>query len=249
MLRSVKDLKGYTMRATDGEIGKVKEFLFDDQAWTVRYMVADTGGWLTGRRVLISPNALLGSDWENEQLPVSLTRSQVEDAPSIYEDQPVSRQYEAEYSDYYGYPYYWGGAYAGFAPTYALGASTGAYTGGAPSGVRWPQAPTDRGERGDPHLRSTREVKGYDIRARDGEIGHLDDFLVDDGSWAIEGMVVATRDWLPGKKVVIWPGQIEEVNWMERHVAVRLTRGEVESAPEYDDTITTAPDTPIRSSR
>lgn len=247
MLRSVKDLQGYTIQATDGEIGKVKEFLFDDQSWTIRYMVADTGGWLTGRLVLISPQALRGSDWEDQALPVSLTRAQVENAPSIYEDQPVSRQYEADYSDYYGYPYYWTTQYAGLAPIYAPTVPAGVYPGDPVQEDEFPQAMDDSREEGDPHLRSTDEVMGYDIQARDGEIGHLDDFLVDDAGWRIESAVIATRDWLPGKKVVISPQAIEEVNWAERYVRVNLTRDDIKSGPEYDPAATAVPDRPGRA--
>ncbi|MDP9378717.1 MAG: PRC-barrel domain-containing protein [Chloroflexota bacterium] len=245
MLRSVKDLQGYTIHATNGEIGKVKEFLFDDQSWAIRYMVADTGGWLTGRLVLISPNALKGSDWANEVLPVSLTKEQVENAPSIYEDQPVSRQYEADYHDYYGYPYYWGTAYAGLAPAYAPMVPAGAYTRGADGRDGLSEAPIQQ-DQGDPHLRSTEEVTGYDIQARDGEIGHIDDFLVDDASWRIESVVVATRDWLPGKKVVIPSQAIQEVDWTQSHATVNMRRSDIESAQEYDPAITSAPDRPAQ---
>ncbi len=240
MLRSAKDLKGYAIRAKDDEIGKVKEFLFDDQSWTIRYMVADTGGWLTGRLVLISPNALQGSDWENEVLPVSLTKEQVENAPSIYEDQPVSRQYEVSYFDYYGYPYYWPGPYPAMAPAFPAGAPANAYASRPPTTE--PAGQTEQPERGDPHLRSTEEVSGYEIMAEDGEIGHLDDFLVDDASWRIEAVVVATRDWLPGKKVVISPKTIREVSWMEGYVRVGLRRDEIESGREYDPAMTSVSD-------
>lgn len=107
MLRSVNDLEGYAIEASDGKVGKVIEFYFDDEKWTVRYLVADTGGWLTGRKVLISPSALGDIDWDSRQLHVDMPKKRVENSPDIDTDKPVSRQHERAYYDYYSYPYYW----------------------------------------------------------------------------------------------------------------------------------------------
>ena len=109
MLRSVSGMRGFTIHATDGDMGSVDEFLFDDEQWTIRYLVVNTGGWLSGRLVLVSPIAFRSVDWDRETFDVALTRQQVEQSPSIATDQPVSRQQEEEYSRYYGYPYYWDG--------------------------------------------------------------------------------------------------------------------------------------------
>ncbi len=231
MLRSVKSLRGYQLRATDGEIGKVKDVYFDDHTWTARYLVIDTGGWLTGRQVLISPNTLRGVDPASELLAVSLTRGQVENSPSIYEDQPVSRQHEAELADYYGYPYYWSAAYAGIPSAYPI--ATVPPVPLEPTGLADGWSKSAR-EEGDPHLRSAEEVMGYRIQAEDGEIGHVEDFLLDDDSWRIQAMVVDTRDWLPGKKVLLSPESIEEVDWPGASVHVRLRRDEVEGQPGYN---------------
>src|SRR5205809_6020840 len=111
MLRSASEWDGYSIQATDGEIGHVAEFLFDDEKWTIRYLVVDTGGWLPGRRVLISPIALGETDWPGHRLHVKLTRQQVEESPVIDTDKPVSRQHEVSYYQYYRWPYYWGGPY------------------------------------------------------------------------------------------------------------------------------------------
>jgi len=100
MLRSLKKLFGNKILATDGQIGRVHDFYFDDQEWTVRYMVADTGGWLKGRLVLISPAALGEADWGAESFPVNLTRQQIGESPGIEEDLPVSRQQEIELQRY-----------------------------------------------------------------------------------------------------------------------------------------------------
>ena len=235
MLRSTKQLKGYTLRATDGELGKVSDLYFDDQDWTVRYLVADTGGWLTGRLVLISPRSLGTADPTGEALQVSLTQEQIEKSPPTTEDQPVSRQYEAEFHDYYGYPYYWGQPYLGAAAGGAM-VSTPAQAPPAtvPQGTAPTEAVHERERRGDPHLRSAGEVTGYHIEAMNGDIGHVEDFLVDDESWRIERMVIDTRDWLPGKKVVVSPRDIGEVHWPDRVVRVARRREEIENGPEFD---------------
>ena len=107
MLNKAKTLKGYKLHSRDGEIGKVKEFYFDDQHWTIRYLVADTGNWLTGRQVLISPYALVTVNKEEKYIAIDLTKKQIEDSPSLDSDKPVSRQFEEAYYGYYRWPMYW----------------------------------------------------------------------------------------------------------------------------------------------
>jgi hypothetical protein len=107
MLRSVKEVKGYMVQAKDGKIGRCKDFLFDDETWTIRYMVADTGKWLPDKKVLISPVSLGEPDWASNLFPVRLSKKQIEQAPELDENAPVSRQYEIKYHEYYGWPLYW----------------------------------------------------------------------------------------------------------------------------------------------
>ena len=115
MLRNVTRLKGFTIRARDGEIGTLDQFYFDDESWAIRYLVVNTGDWLGGRLVLVSPLALRQAEWESKRLDVALTKKQIEDSPPIDTHKPVSRQHEALYLGYYGYPYYWGGPICGLA--------------------------------------------------------------------------------------------------------------------------------------
>jgi uncharacterized protein YrrD len=237
MLRSIDDLHGMTIHATDGDIGTVDQFLFDDEAWTVRYLVVDTGGWLTGRLVLISPIAIGGIDWEGQKLDVALTREQVERSPDIATDEPVSRQKEREYFRYYGYPLYWGGAGlwgAGMYPGVLGYPTTVPYVPPATAAAAQETIPPAEEEHGDPHLRSTQEVAGYSIQATDDEIGHVEDFIIDDETWAIRYMVVDTRNWWPGKKVLVAPQWITEVSWAESKVYVDLPRETIKNGPEYD---------------
>lgn len=234
MLRRASSLNGFTIGATDGDIGSVVDLYFDDQSWTVRHLVADTGRWLTGRQVLISPMSFRGIDWQNSRIEVNLTKGQIENSPSIETDKPISRQREMEYYGYYSMQYYWTGPYR-------WGAWATPYTYAAPVAP-----PPERGtsperevfarqrQEGDPHLRSCGAVTGYYIQTTDGDIGHVEDFLVDDGDWAIRYVVVDTRNWLPGKHVLVSPDWMDRISWADSTVYVNTTRERVQNSPEYD---------------
>ena len=222
-----KRLKDFVIRATDGELGSVVELYFDDETWAIRYLVVDTGGWLSGRRVLISPLSIVRMDWDAMRLDVALTKKQVENSPNIDTHKPVSRQHEAAYVGYYGYPYYWGGPYLWGPAAYPAVLAT------PPRASTEAMAERIRKESTDSHLRSTEAVTGYNIEAVDGEIGHVDGFIGDDEAWAIRYIEVATRNWLPGKKVLISPSWIERVSWTASKVYVGLSREAIKDAPEY----------------
>jgi hypothetical protein len=221
MLIEAKTLKGSSLKGTDGDIGSVSEFYFDDRYWTIRYLVAETGSWLSDKKVLISPYSLSSGNVLDDRVNVRLTKKQIEDSPSIHTHDPVSRQFEETYNGYYGYPNYWDGdhAWGGFPYIERDHSKWGKTESGAIGRER--------------HLRSTQEVSGYHISALDGEIGHVDDFIVDEKTWSIRYVVVATRDWWPGKKVLISPKWIQKVSWENREVTVELTRDAIKNAPEY----------------
>jgi uncharacterized protein YrrD len=224
MLNKAQTLKGYKLHSLDGEIGKVEEFYFDDLFWTIRYLVADTGNWLTGRLVLISPYALVGVNKEQQFISIDLTKKQIENSPSLDSDKAVSRQFEDNYYVYYGWPLYWEGSFMwGAYPSY-------------PYIVRdreqWSE-PTQEENEWDPHLRSTYEVSGYNIQASDGDIGNVDDFIIDDETWAIRYLIINTQNWWPGKKVLVSPQWIERVSWSESTVFVNLTQEAIRKSPEY----------------
>jgi hypothetical protein len=230
MLRNVKDLRGYALRATDGVIGRVDDFYFDDEGWAIRYLVVDTGSWLSGRKVLISPIAIGPPDWTTHELPVSLTKAQVEHSPDIDTRRPVSRQHEAEYFGYYGYPYYWGGAGLWGMSAYPGSLTTEGRIEEELKAHRTRAARTPD----DCHLRSCKAVIGHHIEASDGEIGHVQDLLVDDRTWAIRYLIVDTSNWWGGQHVLVAPQWIEDVGWSEAKVTVDLTRQAVRDAPPYD---------------
>lgn len=222
-----KRLKDFTIRATDGELGTVVDCYFDDETWAIRYLLVGTGKWLSGRQVLISPISAVHMDWDAARLDVKLTRKQVEHSPDIDTQQPVSRQHEAAYFGYYGYPHYWGGPNAWGPAFYPAGLAGSTYASAEAIAERV------RRESLDSHLRSAEAVTGYHIEAADGEIGHVDGFVVDDEAWMIRYIEVATRNWLPGKKVLVSPAWIERVSWTDSTVYTGLSHETIKEGPEY----------------
>jgi len=242
MLHTVKELHDFTVGASDGEIGEVKDVYFDDERWAIRYMVVEAGGWLNGRKVLISPISVRGIDWDDEVLNVKLSKQQVRDSPSVDTDKPVSRQHEIDYYNYYGYNNYWEGA-----NLWGLGGYLVPWVGASSDAALSPRQPQDDAitrqrqrrldrerEAADSHLRSSKEVIGYEIMATDGPIGSVEDFVFDDESWAIRYMVVDTGKWLPGKHVLLSPEWIGSVSWSKHEVYVKVARQAIETSPEYD---------------
>ena len=223
MLIKAKTLKGYTLDSLDGEIGKVKEFYFDDKYWVIRYLVGDTGKWLTDRIVLISPYALVAVIKEKQHIDINLTKKQIENSPSLNSDKPISRQFEEAYFGYYRWPIYWEGPYIWGSYPYIVHDSK-----------KWKEF-AHKEKDWDPHLRSTHDISGYYIHAEDGEIGHLEDFIIDDETWAIRYFFIDTRNWWPGKKVLVSPEWIERISWIDSKVFVNLTLSNIKHSPEYSE--------------
>jgi uncharacterized protein YrrD len=224
MLSKAKILNGYSIQNTDDEtIGKVKDIYFDDRHWTVRYLVANTGTWLTGRKVLLSPYALVAVNADDKNIVADLTKKQIEGSPLLDSDKPVSKQFESDYYGYYGWPTYWYGPY-----------SWGYYPYIERDSVKWKQH-NPGGKAWDHHLRSCHEVTGYHIEAEDGEIGHVEDVIIDAETWEIRYLIVNTSNWWAGKKVLISPLWIGRVSWSERKVVIDLTRQAIKSSPEFTD--------------
>jgi len=223
MLINAKTLKGYKLNGLDNEVGSVKEFYFDDQHWTIRYMVADTGNWLIGRQVLISPYALVGVNKKAEYIDINLTKEQIENSPSLDSDKPVSQQFEVGFYGYYGYPTYWGGSNIwGYNPNIVRDSKEWKKT--AKEEKSW-----------NSHLRSTNDVSGHHIQANDGEIGHVKDFIIDEETWEIRYLVIDTKNWWAGKLVLVSPKWIERVSWDELKVFVNLTREAIKQSPGYTE--------------
>ena len=227
MLRSLKDLERYTVGATDGDIGTVEDFLMDDGRWVIRYLVVQTGGslLLDGRRVLISPISFRQAEWSTRRFHLAVTMDKVKNSPSVDVDKPVSRQHELNYFRYYGYPYYWG--YQG---PWGMGAYPGLL-----AGPRWDEVPEPSSEApGDVHLRSARELRGYQIQGRDEAIGHVDDFIVDDETWEVRYLVVDTSNWWFGKRVLVAPHWATRISWEESRVYLGMSREAIKNSPVWD---------------
>jgi uncharacterized protein YrrD len=233
MLYVLSVLKGFTVAASDGKIGTVNDFLFDDQSWKVRWLVVDTGARLPGRKVLVHSSAIGEPEPVRQELPVKLTKEQVEGGPDFSEHQPVSRQMEAHLYDYYGWDPSWGASAFGvgaiaspLSPPPLIGDLAGPIESDAGTD-------DDLGER-DPHLRSAAEIAGYHIQASDGEIGHVESVVADHASWDIRYLGVDTSNWWGGKHVLIAPFAVTEIDWADRHILINITRDQVKISPPCD---------------
>lgn len=228
MLRSTDELIGYRLHTTDDTLGKCRDLLFDDRWWTIRHILANTGTWLSGRRVLVSPPMILKPDWESKNIFLKVSKETVEHCPSPMEDEPVSREHERKMALYYGYPNYWAGeGLWGPAPTPAAAELLAAKV--RENGQDQP--PVEESN----HLRSFKEIKRYRIRCLDGDIGHVDDFILDDETWALRHVVVDTGNWLSGgKKVLLSLDWADAVSWSDRSLGMDLSQQQIENGPEFD---------------
>ena len=227
MLRRLRDLDNCQVQSVEGQdVGTLEDVFFDDERWTVRYLIVRAGHWLTGRSVLLSPMAVEDVSWEDRQIAVDLTQDQIKGAPSADDAHPITREWEAEYAGYYGLPYYWDGPSAwGIGPTPLAGRALVKSARPAPSVVRG----------ADQRLKSARDVRGYHIHARDGQIGHVEDFLIDDVTWMVRYLMVDTSNWIGGRTVLVAPEWASRIDWMRQEVHVQLTRDAIKACPPYDE--------------
>ncbi|MGD1045338.1 MAG: PRC-barrel domain-containing protein [Bacteroidota bacterium] len=225
MLQNIKQLYGNKLAAFDGDIGHVKDFYFDDENWVVRYLVADTGSWLTGRLVLLTPHAFGKLDRDEKTLHIKLHKKKIQDSPSIESHKPVSRQYETDYYAYYGWPTYWDGSSMW---------GIGGYPVVLPPSKKEMEIQKKYHHRDDKHLRSIQEVIGYNIQSVDGEIGHVSSFLVDDKSWAIHELVIETGHWYSGKEILIPTSKVKKISYEEAKVFVSLTKADIQQTAENE---------------
>ena len=241
MLIAASGLIGCPIAASDGDIGKIGDFLFDDRTWKIRWMVVDTGHWLAGRRVLIHPSAIapielppkpqapMMSSGGTLTVSVALTKQQIETSPEAGQDEPVTRRIEQRLYDYYGWDPVWGQSYFGGDAIVARPIQPA-----MPAELAAGRAEDAESPAGDPHLGSVSDFTGYHVHATDGDLGHVDNVLVDNVNWDIRYLIVATRNWLPGKFVQIAPYAVTDIDWNEGRVNVNVTREQVKSAPEWD---------------
>ncbi len=214
---------GYKAHASDKEVGKVRDFLFDDHLWTVRYVVVETGKWLHEKEVLISPSKLGEPDWGKMTIPLMCASSEVEKAPGIYDDLPVSMREKIDLS-----------RYEIWSPSWPL-------FGTAVTGV--PISPVHSGTKtekeddpivGDPHLRSVHEVAGYKVVTSEGESARVEDFIVETGAWVIRYFVIELYPQYTEKRVLVSPEWVEDINWGEASVHLDLDRQTLIESPDFD---------------
>jgi sporulation protein YlmC with PRC-barrel domain len=227
---SLNKLLKYDVFASDGDIGYIRDILFDDQQWTLRYLNVDTQRWMPmSKKVLISPISVSGFDMEDEKLVLSLTKQNVLDSPSIEAHKTVSQQFEEIYFDFFGYGYYWNGLglWGDFQNPADLAEQQV-----VKQATKKPKPASSE----DRHLRSIHELKHYDVVETDGMQGHVHDFIVDSDSWTIKYLVIDTRNWLPGgRKVMLPPQYLEEVSWKDQAVFCKLKIEQIKQIPAYDE--------------
>jgi hypothetical protein len=234
--RRVQDITKLTLYGIDGQVGTVQELYFDDQSWAVRYLVVKTGGWFLRRHVLIAPIVIGGIDDADASMQINLPKEQIEHAPSIENTKSISHRYEQTYYDRFQWAPYW-------QPDTTMWGSP----------IPYPDVSTlnqDETLFSEPleqsHLRSSAAVAGYGIHAQDGEIGHMEDLVIDDEDWIIRYVEIDTRNWLPGKKVLVQTGRIGPFDGHSRSVTMALTRHAIQSAPPYNPSMLITPDYEVR---
>lgn len=231
MKHNVENIVGWELGALDGEIGKIKELYFEDQSWTIRYLIVETGSWLLGRKVLISPEAVVRVDIKNEIIEVKLTKEQIENSPDVNSDKPVSRQHEDELYQYYGIGNYWmGSLWSG-----GMGTSGMMRTSTLPleDEIRKSELKENDAVM-DTHLRSTHSVKGYNVKSAGNELGEVEDFIFDDATWKIDFVIVKTGGWFSEKMILIESNVVKEINWKNSCLNVSATTDDLKNNGEYN---------------
>ncbi len=217
MLKNTNDIYATPVAATDGLIGHVEDFFFDDQSWVIRYLLVDTGSWLPGRQVLLSPHAFSGFGEDGEILRANLTKEEIQYSPPIEAEQPITRAHERDYFWYYGWPPYWE-----FDRSWPIGA--------LPVPTPIPMRSAALHEKLDPlediYIKSTHAVRGYDIISRDGVLGAMSGFMIDHKSWAIADLVVEAGPWYSEKYILVSHASIKNFGYSNREVSVKLNRKE-----------------------
>lgn len=224
MLLDLKKISGHKLAASNGEIGHIKDFYFDDKTWAVRYLVVDAGSWLVGREVLLTPHSLGRFDQKEKTLPVNLTRKQIENSPPIDAHRPVSRQYEENYYRHYGLPGYWEGGGVWGPADFPVPTRSSA----SELSRNYEYAAWD-----DIHLRSTEAVTDYQVEATDGPVGTVTSFLIDDRTWTIREIVVEAGHWYSGKEVRITTAKVSNISYPESKVFVNLSKADMAETADH----------------
>jgi sporulation protein YlmC with PRC-barrel domain len=228
-------LVGYAISAQDGPIGTVKDFLFDDDTWSLKWLVVDTGNWLPGRQVLV-PVSTMGTPFDvTRSISVGLSMERIKNSPGLDFDQPVSRQAEATMFGYYGLDPFIGAGLYPVSNSIAV-----------PFDVQF-VAPSERQpipDTQDHRLRSMAAIKGYHCHATDGDLGFLADVLIDTYRSRVSDFVIDTGTWWPDQQVVIAPQSINVIRWRDSQIDLQLSRATIRQSRPFDnDAFIDGPDT------
>ncbi|MCB0393149.1 MAG: hypothetical protein KDD25_01240 [Bdellovibrionales bacterium] len=218
MIRCLSELTGYDINAIDGKVGSCVDFLFDDQSWTVRHLVVDTGGWIPGRKVIVPPSSINRVNWKDGELDLEFNKKKLEESPSLSKDAPVSRQYEEKYYNYMGWPPYWG---LGFTMR---------------SGFNPRNTDIEREQSKNTIVTTTRsfkEVLGYEISNKEDTFGSVEDVIVSDANWKVTGFVVRLSKWLPSDRVIMPLSDIEEISWLGQSLNSLKTKEQIKALQKY----------------
>jgi sporulation protein YlmC with PRC-barrel domain len=225
MKRSMNELRGYQIATKDGTKGTVKDFLFDEDQWVVRYLEADLGFIFPGRKILIPRIFLNEPDWSKHHFPVSLFKNDLDRCPSLDDKLPVSKKYEETLHGYYKIGTYWSMTTL---PMYAAPIVVERL------GDKGLSSEKESEKEANTRLRSFKEIRGYDIQAEDDTIGKIDDIIIDDQNWHFVYAVVDTSSWLPfSKKVLVGTPWMKEVSYLDRKIKIDLPVESIKSAPEF----------------
>ncbi|NGP46129.1 PRC-barrel domain containing protein [Bacillaceae bacterium SIJ1] len=256
MLYKGKELESYKLGATDGDIGKIEDFYFDESQFVVRYIVADTRTWFFGGEVLLSPEAFQKVDPSDRIVHVNLTKDQIKDSPKPNQEQPINRQFEKDLSDFHGWRYYWlsaGGAGAGYntpgtgAPGPVVPVAPVPEEAGSHSQRNLDETVDETHEgyeekeleehlqHENSQLQSMDDLKGYEVHVKEGYVGKIDDMILEDGTWKIRYLVVDVGIGIDTKLVLISPDWVKEISWIDQTITAPLEHDLVEHAPVFEE--------------
>lgn len=224
MFKNLLDIKGFNLKGPNGNIGTCQDALFDDQAWTVRYVDVDTGGWLSERRVLLSPISLGAPSWEKGEIYTELTGDQIESSPKLDSQSPISKEWEDSFFKFHGWPYYGVGMHMWGLTHYPDESELKKIHSASPT--------SDIHKNTNQTIRSASELREYEVSARDGEVGRIKDFVFDTETWAIRYLVIENHSFLQRKKTIVSPFWVSHIDWMERACVIDLNRAEIECSPQ-----------------
>ena len=229
LLTSLSELQGYRLLAGEEKLGKISDYLIDETEWTIRIIVVDIGNWLTGRKVALDSSVFHVPGSERREVRVDLTREKIESGPTLDENETVSGQHRKALSIHYGWPMAWHAGTPGFGPTAAPVHPDTLSPFKESAAETHPEEPES-----ETSLHSFREIEGYSIEATDGSIGHVEDFIADPVDWKLRYLVVDTRKWLPGKKVLVGLNWLRSISFPDRSARIDLQREQIRKGPLYD---------------